>query len=184
MIKLLILDRDGVLNKVVMRGEIKSSPRTLKELEMPDDHKKIKLILKEINLKIVVATNQPDLSRNLLDFQTHEQIIKKISQTYDIPINNFLVCPHDDDANCNCRKPKPGMIIEALRKFKVKPNEAVMIGDSLKDLQAATSAKVENQFFISNNKNMRLLMKKQYTKLEAFASTSKALFFLLKILQK
>ena len=100
---------------------------------MPDDHKKIKLILKEINLKIVVATNQPDLSRNLLDFQTHEQIIKKISQTYDIPINNFLVCPHDDDANCNCRKPKPGMIIEALRKFKVKPNEAVMIGDSLKD---------------------------------------------------
>ena len=59
LIKLLILDRDGVLNKVVMRGEIKSSPRTLKELEMPDDHKKIKLILKEINLKIVVATNQP-----------------------------------------------------------------------------------------------------------------------------
>tara|TARA_B100000965_G_scaffold368071_1_gene354512 strand:+ start:1323 stop:1871 length:549 start_codon:yes stop_codon:yes gene_type:complete len=178
-IKLLILDRDGVLNKVVMRGKIKSSPRNLEELKMPNDFKTIQSILKEINLKIVVATNQPDLSRNLLDFETHKEIIRLVSQNYDIPINNFFVCPHDDYHNCYCRKPKPGMIIEALKRFKINPNEAVMIGDSLKDIQAASSAKVENQFFISSEKNIKLKLKKENPKLEVFNSTSKALLFLM-----
>lgn len=154
MIKLLLLDRDGILNKVVMRGTIKSSPRNLKELKFPSDALEIKTLLTRFKKKIAVVTNQPDLSRGLLKKDMHQDIIKNVSEFYSIPTDAFYVCPHDNHHNCKCRKPKTGLLEQALNDFKVKPSESALIGDSNKDIVAAFKLKVKYRIFISNDSNI------------------------------
>ena len=179
MIKLLVLDRDGILNNVVMRGDIKSSPRNLSELEFPEDSYRIKKLLGKFNIKIVVATNQPDISRKLLTKKNHESIIKEISEFYNIPLENFFVCPHDDSDYCDCRKPKPGMIKNALKKFNINPDEAIMIGDSIKDLHASFNACLKDAIFISKEYKSKFLESPKFSNIIIFQKTSKALEYIL-----
>ncbi len=178
MIKLLILDRDGILNNVVMRGKIKSSPRNLSELELPKDSYEVKKFLNKLKIKVVVATNQPDISRKLLTKKNNQLIMREISLFYEIPLENFFVCPHDDSDNCNCRKPKPGMINMALDKFNIDPSEAIMIGDSLKDIQASFNASLREELFISNNFKNKYLNNSKYSNVPNFNLTSEALQYI------
>lgn len=181
MIKLLILDRDGVLNNVVMRGNIKSSPRNFSELYLPKDANEIRELLNNLKIKIAIATNQPDISRGLLSEENHQLILKRISSFYKIPLENFFVCPHDNFDNCNCRKPKPGLILNALKKFNINPWEAVMIGDSLKDINASLKASLKEEIFISEDSNIQLMSQMKLNKeIPIFAKTSQALNYIAK----
>lgn len=179
MIKLLILDRDGVLNNVVMRGNIKSSPRKFSELNLPKDAYQIRELLSNLNIEIAVATNQPDISRGLLNKKNHQLILKRISSFYNIPLENFFVCPHDNFENCKCRKPKPGLILNALKKFNINPWEAVMIGDSLKDINASLKASLKEEIFISKDAKSQLISQMKLKKeVPIFDKTSKALNYI------
>ena len=60
-----------------------------------------------------------------------------------LSFKEIFVCTHDDEDNCSCRKPKPGMILEAISTNNLKYNECIMIGDSLKDIEAANSAGID-----------------------------------------
>ena len=69
-----------------------------------------------------------------------------------LDFNEMFVCMQDDDDNCQCRKPKPGMILEAISKYNLKHKECIMIGDSSKDIKAANAASID-AFLLDTNYN-------------------------------
>jgi|TARA_B110000305_G_C19129090_1_gene488022 D-glycero-D-manno-heptose 1,7-bisphosphate phosphatase len=160
--KNIFLDRDGIVNDVILRDDIVSSPRSLEEFKFRDDFlnfaKKI-----DKNHNFFLVTNQPDVKRKLLkldDLQNmHDQLMNIL------PFKKLFVCVHDDEDNCSCRKPKPGMILEAISTNNLKHNECIMIGDSIKDVQSANSAGIStllldtnyNTHIIFNNKIQSLI---------------------------
>jgi len=160
--KNIFLDRDGIVNDVILRNNIVSSPRSLEEFKFRDDFlnfaKKI-----DKNHNFFLVTNQPDVKRKLLkldDLQNmHDQLMNIL------PFKKLFVCVHDDEDNCSCRKPKPGMILEAISTNNLQHNECIMIGDSIKDIQSANSAGISallldtnyNTHIIFNNKIQSLI---------------------------
>ena len=136
----LYLDRDGVLNEVVMRGEELSSPRLIDELNIVNDIDGLgdKKITNYWNL--IIITNQPDLSRGLIDID----LIKKINNTLlrILPFNIIYVCPHKSNDLCRCRKPKSGMIEDFRSKYPNSIEKELFIGDQFTDMQCAKNVGV------------------------------------------
>ena len=138
--KNIFLDRDGIVNEVILRDEIISSPRSLEEFKFRDDFlnfaKKI-----DRNHNFYLVTNQPDIKRKLLKLDDLEKMHDMLMNI--LLFKELFVCVHDDEDNCSCRKPKPGMILEAISTNNLKYNECIMIGDSIKDIEAANSAGID-----------------------------------------
>jgi len=136
--KLVILDRDGVINL--------DSDQYIKS---PEEWKPIAGSLEAIarftqaGFRVVVATNQSGVGRALFDMATlnamHDKMHKAVSELGG-RIDAVFFCPHAQDAGCACRKPKPGMLLEIAGRFKVALADVPAIGDSLRDLQAASEA--------------------------------------------
>jgi D-glycero-D-manno-heptose 1,7-bisphosphate phosphatase len=134
-VKLIILDRDGVIN--YEREQFIKSPDEWRPI--PGSLEAIAR-LNHAGFRVVVATNQSGLGRRLLDTATlisiHEKLHKALAQVGG-RIDAVFFCPHTADANCDCRKPKPGMLADIGRRFGVELTGVPCIGDSLRDLQAA-----------------------------------------------
>ena len=130
------LDRDGVVNKSVPRLHTHyGSPRHFNELVlMPGVREAIDLI-KEMNFLIVVVTNQPEVARGLLAADELDAMHSYISRA--LPIDDIFVCPHDDEAGCECRKPKPGMLLVAAEKWDIDLSRSFLVGDRPTDMGAA-----------------------------------------------
>jgi D-glycero-D-manno-heptose 1,7-bisphosphate phosphatase len=136
--KLVVLDRDGVIN-VDSDQYIKS----------PEEWKPIAGSLEAIarftqaGFRVVVATNQSGVGRGLFDMATlnamHEKMHKAVNQLGG-RIDAVFFCTHAQDAGCACRKPQPGMLLEIAERFDVALGGVPAIGDSLRDLQAASAA--------------------------------------------
>ena len=136
--KLVILDRDGTINH--------DSDHYIKSLE---EWRPIKGAMEAIarlaqaGYRIVVATNQSGISRGLFTtrtlFEIHEGLQRAATQAGG-RIDAFFFCPHAADSRCQCRKPEPGMLLEIARRFNVSLKDVYMVGDSLKDTQAAAAA--------------------------------------------
>lgn len=132
--KLVILDRDGVINQ--------DSPQFIKS---PDEWKPIPGSLEAIALlnqsgyRVALATNQSGIGRGLFDMATlnaiHDKMHRALAQLGG-RIDALFYCPHAADSNCNCRKPKPGMIEDIGRRFAIDLEGVPSVGDSLRDLQA------------------------------------------------
>jgi D-glycero-D-manno-heptose 1,7-bisphosphate phosphatase len=132
--KLVILDRDGVINQ--------DSDHFIKS---PDEWIPIEGSLEAIarlnraGYSVVVATNQSGLARGLFDILALNAIHQKLhraAQQVGADIAAIFFCPHAADDNCDCRKPKPGMLQNIARRFEVSLKGVVTVGDSLRDLQA------------------------------------------------
>jgi len=136
--KLVILDRDGTINE-----------DSEQHVRSPEEFRPIKGSLEAIarltqaDYRIVVATNQSGLARGFLDTRTlfaiHDTLLRALAQVGG-RIDAFFFCPHAADAGCQCRKPQPGMLLEAGRRFNVALDDVYMVGDALRDLQAAAAA--------------------------------------------
>ncbi len=136
--KLVILDRDGVINH--------DSDHYIKS---PEEWKPIAGSLEAIarltqaGYHVVVATNQSGLGRGLFDMAAlnamHDKMHKAVAQLGG-RIDAVFFCPHAQDAGCSCRKPQPGMLLEIAERFNIALSGVKSIGDSLRDLQAASSA--------------------------------------------
>ena len=132
--KLVILDRDGVINEdrddfVKNTIEWQPLPRSMEAIAN----------LTQAGWRVVVATNQSGLARGLFDMHAlnamHEKMHRLAAQAGG-RIDAVVFCPHGPKDGCHCRKPKPGMIQEVAERFNVKLNELPLVGDSLRDLQA------------------------------------------------
>ena len=141
--KNLFLDRDGIINKVIMRGNTVSSPRCLDEFKLRKDFIEFYNRLED-SLNLFVITNQPDIKRGLLKENDLEEMHKLIKKKFFI--KEIVYCPHDDEDKCICRKPKPGMIKKITNKFNLNLDQCLMIGDSNKDILTAQDSNIDSIF--------------------------------------
>jgi D-glycero-D-manno-heptose 1,7-bisphosphate phosphatase len=129
------LDRDGVLNEPVVRAGRPHPPSCLEELVLYPDVPESLARLKAAGFSLVVVTNQPDVARGTQTKQGVEQLNAAICAQ--LPLDDVRVCYHDDDDNCGCRKPRPGLLTAAPR---YDLNRSFMIGDRWRDVEAGTRA--------------------------------------------
>lgn len=132
------LDRDGVLNRALVRDGKPSPPPGLGELELLPDVASSLADLKAKGFGLYVITNQPDVARGSRTRHSVEAIHEAL--TASLPIDDIFVCYHDDADNCACRKPKPGLLFEAQRKYNVDLSRSFMVGDRWRDIDAGHSA--------------------------------------------
>lgn len=132
------LDRDGVINKVVFRNGRPTAPRQPAEFEIDEGVEESLRRLHAAGFKLFVVTNQPDVARGLISAESLRVMTDKIMAT--LPLDAVRVCPHDDRDGCECRKPKPGMLVELAREHGLMLGESYLIGDSWKDTLAAGAA--------------------------------------------
>ena len=132
--KMIILDRDGVINQ--------DSPDFIKSpaewIPVPGSLEAIAQ-LNQAGYRVVVASNQSGIARELFDMRTLNAIHHKMhtaAQQVGADIDAIFFCPHAAIDNCDCRKPKPGMFEEISKRFKVSLKGVPTVGDSLRDLQA------------------------------------------------
>lgn len=132
------LDRDGVLNRSIDRGGVPSPPRTVEEFELlPGVHGAVQQ-LRSSGFKLVVVTNQPDIARGVSTVAAVDAINDELRRA--LAIDDVLVCPHDDGDDCPCRKPKPGMLLEATERYDVDLARSFMVGDRWRDVAAGKAA--------------------------------------------
>ncbi len=136
--KAIFLDRDGVINKVIIKDNKPFSPRTFEEFKLFSDILNPLKYLKKAGFLIFIITNQPDIARGLMKESELNKMHETIKNT--LPIDEIVVCPHDDADNCNCRKPKPGMLFYLAEKWKVNLKKSYLIGDTWKDMEAGKTA--------------------------------------------
>ncbi len=130
-----LLDRDGVINRnrsdyVKSWEEFEFLPRSLAALRMLAEH----------DVTVIVVTNQSAVGRGLLAVGELERIhdrMKSEVEAHGGRIDAVLCCPHAPGDGCACRKPRPGLLIEAMERFSIDPDLCYVVGDSTNDLLAA-----------------------------------------------
>jgi len=132
--KAIFLDRDGVINR--KRDDYVKS---INELEIFSNVGEVICKLKKMGFLIIVITNQSVINRGIITVNELEKIhltIQNHLEEKHCNIDRFYFCPHRPDENCNCRKPKPGLLLQAINDFSINTSKSWMIGDSLTDIQA------------------------------------------------
>lgn len=132
------LDRDGVINRAIVRDGKPFPPSTPEELEVLPGVLEALHELKSHGYKLLVVTNQPDVGRGTQS----RQMLDVMHQTLRarLPIDDILVCCHTDQDECDCRKPMPGMLLEAARKYNIDLAPSFMVGDRWRDIDAGYNA--------------------------------------------
>jgi len=136
--KAVFLDRDGVLNLALVRDGQPYSPANLDELELAPGAPEALRELKALGFKLLVVTNQPEVARGNTTRAAVEQIHRQIAA--ELPVDEIFVCYHKDGDGCDCRKPKPGMLLEGVRKYDVDVKSSFMVGDRWRDIEAGQNA--------------------------------------------
>ncbi len=134
------LDRDGVLNQAIVRGGKPFPPANVSEMVINPDAIVGLSILKQLGFLLVVVTNQPDVGRGSTSMDAVQEIHDAIRA--ELPIDDFFVCCHDDLDRCDCRKPMPGLLLEAAEQYGIRLDESFLIGDRWRDIDAGYRAGV------------------------------------------
>lgn len=141
MTKLVVLDRDGVINQD-SEDYIKSPDECI---PVPGSIAAIAR-LSNAGYKVVVATNQSGLARGYFDLETLQAIHDKIQRLVKSSggyIDRFYYCPHGPDDDCLCRKPKPGLLQRIVCDYQVSPRDIPVVGDSIRDLEMALAMQAQ-----------------------------------------
>jgi D-glycero-D-manno-heptose 1,7-bisphosphate phosphatase len=153
MAKAVFFDRDGVINDTIDRGKdcIVSdkkvrftAPWKYNEFKIRNGVSDLFLELKLLDFLVILATNQPDIRYGYLPLEEHEKIMGDIKK---LPLDDFFVCLHGRDDGCECKKPKPGMLVQASKKHNIDLNSSFMVGDSENDILAAKAVGCKSVFY-------------------------------------
>tara|TARA_B110001454_G_C12646917_1_gene403699 strand:- start:582 stop:1076 length:495 start_codon:yes stop_codon:yes gene_type:complete len=152
--KIVFLDRDGVINK--KRNDYVKSWNEFQFLYGVQDALKIFI---NYGYKIIIITNQSVINRKIIDEEDlkniHEKMIIELNKD-DIEIDAIYYCPHTPDENCECRKPKTGLLKKASEKFDFIPHDCILIGDSITDIQAGKSFGLKTYLLKKENNLLEL----------------------------
>ncbi len=132
------LDRDGVLIVPEMRNGRSYAPRSIETFRMYPQAAEALARLKAAGYLLIVVTNQPDIGNGLVSVEVVNEMHRLIAQA--LPIDRIEMCPHSQSEDCNCRKPKPGMLINAARHLEIDLAGSVMVGDRFSDMEAGRAA--------------------------------------------
>ena len=142
----LFLDRDGVIienrpNYVRSWEDVQIYPQALKALAR----------ISNSQYKIVMVTNQSVVGRGFISLEMVNKINDRLAaeiNKYGGRIDGVFVCPHAPEENCNCRKPRPGLLLEAAKTLSIDLSRSVIIGDALSDLLAGQSAGLDKTILV------------------------------------
>jgi D-glycero-D-manno-heptose 1,7-bisphosphate phosphatase len=132
------LDRDGVINRTQVRDGVPRPPGSVRDLEILPGVAEALRALKAHGYALVVVTNQPDVARGSATRRSVEDIHDQISR--ELCLDAILTCFHDDCDDCDCRKPRPGLLLRAAREFDLDVASSFMVGDRWRDLEAGARA--------------------------------------------
>ena len=134
------LDRDGVINRALEREAKPYTPRSLAEFEILPEVAAACAKLKQAGFLLVVVTNQPDVGRGTLKKEIVEAIHAEMCRR--LPIDSVEVCYHpgQGQSECDCRKPKPGMLLRAARELGIDLAQSWMVGDRWRDVDCGHAA--------------------------------------------
>lgn len=140
------LDRDGVINRAIVRDGKPYPPKSMSELEILPGVDEALQELHDANYILIVITNQPDVARGSGKREDIEKMNAYLSSR--LPIDEFKTCYHDNNDKCNCRKPLPGALFEAAKKYDIDLSKSFMVGDRWSDVEAGALAGCKT-FFIN-----------------------------------
>jgi len=132
------LDRDGVINRAVVRDGVPHPPERMEELEILPGVPEALARLRDAGFRLVVVTNQPDVARGTQRREVVDAMHAALAAA--LPLDDIRVCDHDDRDGCACRKPKPGMLEAAARESGVSLPASYMVGDRWRDVEAGRRA--------------------------------------------
>lgn len=132
------LDRDGVINEAKIKSGKPHPPTSVDELRILPGVPDALGQLRELGYTNIVVTNQPDVSRGITTKEIVQAINEKIQR--DLPVDAIFTCWHDRQDYCECRKPKPGMLIQAARQLGIELNQSFMVGDRWSDVDAGQAS--------------------------------------------
>ena len=133
--KAIFLDSDGVLNVALMRDGMPVAPTTLAELIIPDEVKPSLDRFKAAGFLLICVTNKPDVERGFMTQAAVDAICNKLRQ--DLPLDDIFICYIEKSDNY---KPKPGLLLDATKKYHIDLTQSYMIGDRWRDVEAGRNA--------------------------------------------
>jgi D-glycero-D-manno-heptose 1,7-bisphosphate phosphatase len=132
------LDRDGVVNRTFVCGSVTHPPATPEEFEFLPGVVAAAQRLAAAGFALFIATNQPDVARKVQTRERVEAIHDCVRRS--LPIVEVLVCYHGTADGCDCRKPRPGMLLSAARRWGLDLSRSYMVGDRWSDVAAGQAA--------------------------------------------
>jgi D-glycero-D-manno-heptose 1,7-bisphosphate phosphatase len=146
--KAAFLDRDGVINKAILKSGRPHPPKDASELEILTGVAEAVGLLKKNGYEIVVISNQPDVARGITSCINVELINEKIREL--TGIKEFFLCFHDDKDKCSCRKPLSGLIEKACLSLNLSIKDSFLVGDRWSDIKAGQTLGIRC-YFLDNN---------------------------------
>jgi D-glycero-D-manno-heptose 1,7-bisphosphate phosphatase len=134
----LFLDRDGVINKSRVENGTPYPPIQTSEVQIIEGVNEALTLIRNTGLDIVVVTNQPDVARGTTSKHQVNEINNYLSK--ELKIDHFYTCFHDDSDECECRKPKSGLLIQAAQDLELNLESSFLVGDRWRDIEAGQSA--------------------------------------------
>lgn len=132
------LDRDGVLNRTIVRDNVPYPPASADEVELLDGVTEALELLEHNGWLLIAITNQPDVARGTQTRAAVEEINQRLTEQ--LPLAAIFTCFHDNQDGCPCRKPKPGMLLEAAEVHQIELRGSFMVGDRWSDVVAGQAA--------------------------------------------
>jgi D-glycero-D-manno-heptose 1,7-bisphosphate phosphatase len=129
------IERDGILNRARVERRYQVSPLTLDDFQVNEEAVAPLQRLHAAGLLLIATTNQPGLSRGYQSRGELDRMHARLRATF--PLHDILVCPHDETDRCPCRKPKPGLLVEAAFKYHLNLDRSFVISDKWPDAEAA-----------------------------------------------
>jgi D-glycero-D-manno-heptose 1,7-bisphosphate phosphatase len=142
----IFLDRDGVVNELIDRGDACfvqgkkvrfTAPWRFQEFKLREGAAQAITQLRQSGYLVILVTNQPDIAYGTMTEAEHEKIMAIVKE---LPWDGIFVCTHGRNDGCDCKKPKPGMLLAAARKHHIDLMKSFMVGDSVDDVRAGRAA--------------------------------------------
>jgi D-glycero-D-manno-heptose 1,7-bisphosphate phosphatase len=138
------LDRDGVITVPLSLNGKGYAPRDLKNFKYYEDARSALLRTREQGYLNIVVSNQPDIANGLLSEESISKMNRKMLS--ELALDDVFICPHNSKQNCICRKPKPGMILDACKKYAINLSTSWIVGDRNSDIEAGVNAGINTVF--------------------------------------
>jgi D-glycero-D-manno-heptose 1,7-bisphosphate phosphatase len=138
MTRAVFLDRDGVLSEAIVRNGKPYAPHAIDDLVIVPGASEATAALRNVGFRLIVVTNQPDIARGKIARVTVDDMNEYVRCT--LNLDAVEVCEHDDSDNCDCRKPKAGMLLRAAKRDNILLSESFLVGDRWRDVEAGRRA--------------------------------------------
>jgi D-glycero-D-manno-heptose 1,7-bisphosphate phosphatase len=132
------MDRDGVINRAFVRGGVPHPPDSVDALEILPHVPQALNSLKAQGYSLIVVTNQPDVARGSFSLVAVERIHRRLES--ELTLDAIFTCFHDCADGCDCRKPRPGLLLKAAQALGIDLSSSFMVGDRSSDMEAGRRA--------------------------------------------